>query len=113
MRRCTIARIQEPPMARCPRYYVAGVPCHVIQRGHNHRACFFGDADYAYYLECLKDAADKYGCAVHAYVLMTNHVHLLMTPSDRDGVSRVMQSVGRRYVQYVNSNRNRTGTLWE
>jgi putative transposase len=100
-------------MARKPRYYLAGFPCHVIQRGNNREPCFFADLDYVYYLDCLKDAASKYDCAVHAYVLMTNHVHLLMTPATPDGISRVMQSVGRRYVQYVNFSYKRTGTLWE
>jgi putative transposase len=100
-------------MARKPRYYLAGVPCHVIQRGNNREKCFFGEDDYRHYLDCLREACAKYGCVVHAYVLMPNHVHLLMTPKKRDGVSRVMQSVGRRYVQYVNAARGRTGTLWE
>lgn len=100
-------------MGRKPRYYLADVPCHIIQRGNNRQQCFFADDDYSYYLECLQHAAETYGCAVHAYVLMTNHVHLLMTPSDGVGISRVMQSVGRRYVQYVNHRQSRTGTLWE
>lgn len=100
-------------MPRKPRFSLAEVPCHVIQRGNNREPCFFVDLDYVYYLDCLKEASQKYGCAVHAYVLMTNHVHLLMTPRKRDGISRVMQSVGRRYVQYINFSYKRTGTLWE
>ncbi len=100
-------------MPRSPRIYLADVPCHVIQRGNNRQPCFFADLDYVYYLDCLKEASRKYRCAVHAYVLMTNHVHLLMTPHQRNGVSRLMQSVGRRYVQYVNFSYQRTGTLWE
>lgn len=100
-------------MPRKPRYYLGGVPCHVIQRGNNRQPCFFADSDYDYYLECLGDASRKYGCAIHAYVLMTNHLHLLITPKKRDGVSRAMQSVGRRYVQYINCSYKRTGTLWE
>ena len=100
-------------MPRKPRMYLPDVPCHVIQRGNNREATFFADDDYLFYLACLKDAVDRYGVAVHAYVLMTNHVHLLMTPDRQDGVSRVMQSVGRRYVQYVNRTYRRTGTLWE
>ncbi len=100
-------------MARKPRYYLADVPCHVIQRGNNREPCFFAEADYRYYLECLTDACRKYGCSVHAYVLMTNHVHLLVTPSRKDGISSVMQSVGRRYVQYINYSQGRSGTLWE
>lgn len=100
-------------MARKPRYYLADVPCHVIQRGNNREPCFMADLDYVYYLDCLKEASQKYDCAVHAYVLMTNHVHLLVTPRKRKGISRLMQSVGRRYVQYINYSYKRTGTLWE
>lgn len=100
-------------MARKPRYYLPDVPCHVIQRGNNRGACFFAETDYSFYLECLADACQKYGCAVHAYVLMTNHVHLLLTPRKRDSISAVMQSVGRRYVQHINFSLGRTGTLWE
>jgi len=100
-------------MPRKPRMYLAGVPCHVLQRGNNRAACFFTDDDYAFYLEVLTDACRRYRVDMHAYVLMTNHVHLLMTPQDVQGVSRVMQSVGRRYVQYVNKAYRRCGTLWE
>ncbi|MGB5199922.1 MAG: transposase [Sedimenticolaceae bacterium] len=100
-------------MPRKPRMYLAGVPCHIVQRGNNRAACFFTDDDYAFYLEVLADACRRYRVDVHAYVLMTNHVHLLMSPQAVDGVSRVMQSVGRRYVQYVNKQYRRCGTLWE
>lgn len=100
-------------MPRKPRMYLPGVPCHVIQRGNNRQASFFSAADQVFYLECLQDAARRYGVAVHAYVLMTNHVHLLATPVEADSISRTMQSIGRRYVQYVNLNYRRTGTLWE
>lgn len=100
-------------MARKPRINLPGMPYHVIQRGNNRQACFFAEEDYAFYLECLGDALEKYGCDLHAYVLMTNHVHLLITPETSDGVSKVMQSVGRRYVQYINYTYRRTGTLWE
>ncbi len=100
-------------MPRKPRMYLAGVPCHVVQRGNNRDSCFFTDDDYAFYLEVLADACRRYQVHVHAYVLMTNHVHLLLTPQTVDGVSRVMQSVGRRYVQYVNRTYRRCGTLWE
>jgi putative transposase len=100
-------------MPRKPRMYLAGVPCHVVQRGNNRAACFFADDDYAFYLEVLADACRRYRVQVHAYVLMTNHVHLLVSPQTVDGVSRVMQSVGRRYVQYVNKRYRRCGTLWE
>lgn len=100
-------------MPRKPRMYLAGVPCHVMQRGNNREACFFTDDNYAFYLDVLADACRRYRVHVHAYVLMTNHVHLLLTPQTVDGVSRVMQSVGRRYVQYVNRTYRRSGTLWE
>ena len=100
-------------MARLPRYALAGQPQHVIQRGNNRSPIFFAAEDYKFYLECLRDGCDRYDCAVHAYVLMTNHVHLLVTPKAADGISRLMQSVGRRYVQYVNFTYRRTGTLWE
>lgn len=100
-------------MPRLPRFNLVDVPQHVIQRGNNRQACFFEPDDYLFYLDCLKTAADNAGCDVHAYVLMTNHVHILATPRRDHAVSRMMQSVGRRYVQYVNKRNNRTGTLWE
>ena len=100
-------------MPRKPRMYLPDVPAHVIQRGNNRSACFFSDDDYRYYLNCLHEARQKYSVAVHAYVLMTNHVHLLMTPSDEKGISLTMQSIGRRYVQYINYTYRRCGTLWE
>ena len=100
-------------MPRKPRCYLSNVPCHVITRGNDRQACFFDTRDYQFYLEVLSDACERYKVALHAYVLMTNHVHLLMTPASEDGVSRVMQSVGRRYVQRINIKHRRTGTLWE
>ena len=100
-------------MPRKPRMYKPGMPCHVIQRGNNREASFFSDQDYQFYLECLYDASQKYGVLVHAYVLMTNHVHLLMTPLKVGSLSLTMQSIGRRYVQYINKEYRRTGTLWE
>lgn len=98
-------------MPRKPRYYLAGVPCYVLQRGHNREPCFAAPEDFRYHLQCLREACLKHGAAVHAYVLMTNHVHLLMTPDDGDGISRVLQTVGRRFVQYVNASYRRSGTL--
>jgi putative transposase len=100
-------------MARLPRIDLAGIPQHVIQRGNNRSACFFADADYAFYLECLSRAAARYECAIHAYVLMTNHVHLLVTPAGVGLVAHMMQSIGRSYVRYINGVYKRTGTLWE
>lgn len=100
-------------MPRKPRMYVPGIPCHVIQRGNYRDACFFTEEDYHFYLDCLQDACKANHVDVHAYVLMTNHVHLLMTPDSTEGISRVMQSLGRRYVQYINRTYQRCGTLWE
>ncbi len=100
-------------MARLPRFNLADVPQHVIQRGNNRQACFFEEQDYIVYLEKLAEYAKQYKVAIHAYVLMTNHVHLLMTPKTPTGISQLMQSLGRYYVRYVNIKYKRTGTLWE
>lgn len=100
-------------MARADRYFLPDQPLHVIQRGNNREAVFFAEDDYAGYREWLAAAAAENGCAVHAYVLMTNHVHLLVTPAAADSVPRTMQSLGRRYVRYINATYRRTGTLWE
>ena len=100
-------------MARLPRFFVRGYPLHVIQRGNNREDVFSEDADYHIYLEWLTEAANRHGCAIHAYVLMTNHVHLLLTPAHASSLPKTLQSLGRRYVQYVNRTYQRTGTLWE
>jgi putative transposase len=100
-------------MARLGRYFLPEQPLHVIQRGNNRQAIFFAAEDYARYRQWLGEAAAEYGLAVHAYVLMTNHVHLLATPARAESLPRVMQSLGRRYVRYVNAAYRRTGTLWE
>jgi putative transposase len=100
-------------MPRQPGPDLAGVPQHVEQRGNDRQACFFGDGDYRTYLTGLREAPLRYGCAVHAYVLMTNHVHLLLTPCATGCVSRMMQWLGRHYVGYGNARYRRTGTLWE
>ncbi len=100
-------------MARLPRYVLPGHPQHIIQRGNNRNAIFAADEDYAFYRKCLLQACIEHAVQVHAYVFMTNHVHLLMTPATKNGLSKVMQSVGRRYVQYFNYTYKRTGTLWE
>lgn len=100
-------------MARPRRLEPAGVPLHVIQRGNNRAACFFGDVDRLFYLKCLAEYGERRGCAVHAYALMTNHVHLLVTPASTGGVSLMLQDVGRRYVRTINQAQSRTGTLWE
>ena len=100
-------------MPRKPRFFLAGVPVHIVQRGSNRQLIFFDTADYRKYLGWLKEGSERYGCTIHAYVLMTNHVHLLATPGDADAVSRMMQYVGRRYVPYINHAYGRSGTLWE
>ena len=100
-------------MPRQRRLDLADIPQHVIQRGNDRRACFFTDVDYVRYLDELREITVREGCAVHAYVLMTNHVHLLMTPTEVGQVARVMQALGRRYVRFVNDRYHRTGTLWE
>lgn len=100
-------------MARLPRFTIIGQPQHVIQRGNNRQVIFKKKADYEFYLEKLKDAAEKHECDIHAYVLMTNHIHLLVTPHEENGISKMMQMIGRYYVQYFNNRYNRTGTLWE
>lgn len=100
-------------MPRKHRMYLPGVPAHVVQRGNNRAASFFHEDDYRFYLAALADALKRYRVELHAYVLMTNHVHLLMTLADTEGISRVMQHVGRLYVLYINRTYRRTGTLWE
>jgi putative transposase len=100
-------------MPRKPRFYVPGMPAHIVQRGNNRQACFFDDNDYLTYLDWLRESADKAGCQIHGYVLMTNHVHLLVTPARAQSIGQMLQSLGRRYVQYVNHTYGRTGTLWE
>ena len=87
-------------MARLGRYFLPDQPLHVIQRGNNREAIFFGPDDDARYRDWLAEAAASHGCAIHADVLMTNHVHLLVTPRAADSLPRTMQSLGRRYVRY-------------
>ena len=100
-------------MPRSLRVDLPGVAQHVMQRGNDRRPCFFVEIDYIRYLQDLREIARREGCAVHAYVLMTNHVHLLMTPGATGSIGRTMQALGRRYVRYVNDRHGRTGTLWE
>ena len=100
-------------MARLPRFFAPGIPLHVIQRGNNRQKLFSQITDYQVYLDWLKEAAQSHGCAIHAYVLMTNHVHFLVTPTHEDSLPKTFQSLGRRYVQYFNKTYERTGTLWE
>ena len=100
-------------MSRRPRLAVTDLPLHVVQRGNDRCTCFFQERDYRVYLEALYEACTRYGVLVHAYVLMTNQVHLLVTPRVQGAVSKAMQSVGARYMRYVNRSMARTGTLWE
>ena len=100
-------------MARLPRLTLPGYPHHVIQRGNNRQAIFATVADYRALLDLLEENAKQYEVAVHAYVLMSNHFHLLATPQTPDGLPKMMQAVGRSYVRYFNDAQKRTGTLWE
>ena len=100
-------------MARLPRFVHPGHPQHVILRGNNRARLFRTSSDYAFYLEKLQLACEKHDCAVHAYVLMTNHIHLLITPHTETGLSKAVQTVGRYYVQHYNHHYQRTGTLFE
>jgi len=100
-------------MARLPRLSVPGYPHHIIQRGNNRQAIFSSTADYILLLALLKENAQKFGVAVHAYVLMTNHFHILATPEQLNSLPLMMQAVGRSYVRYFNDAQHRSGTLWE
>jgi putative transposase len=100
-------------MARLPRLTLPGYPHHVIQRGNNRQAIFASVADYQVLLGLLRDNTEKFGVALHAYVLMTNHFHLLATPQTANALPQMMQAVGRSYVRYFNDSQGRTGTMWE
>jgi putative transposase len=100
-------------MPRQARLVVPDVALHVVQRGHDRRDCFRHDTDYLVYLSNLRDLCARTSCALHAYCLMTNHVHLLLTPRSEDGCARLMRGLGQRYVQYFNRRYARRGTLWE
>jgi len=100
-------------MPRRPRIILPGVSLHGIQRGNNRHACFYAEDDYLAYLGWLEEYARHSGCAIHAYVLMTNHVHVLLTPKSKESAGDLMKRLGQRYVQYVNRTYRRSGTLWE
>lgn len=100
-------------MARLPRPDLAGIPQHVVQRGNNRLPCFLDDDDRQHYLQCLLVALARFDCRLHAYVLMDNHVHLLLTPDEAGGVSRLMHTFARNYAGLFNRRHGRTGTLWE
>jgi len=100
-------------MARLKRLAPIDIPQHIIQRGNNRQACFADDQDMAFYASLLLEYSRKFSVSLHAWVFMTNHVHLLASPHADDGISNMMQSVGRRYVRYFNREYRRSGTLWE
>ena len=100
-------------MPRQSRFLLAGIAAHITQRGHNGADCFHHEGDYLLYLLHLRELAEKHACAVHAYCLMTNHVHLLLTPSSDQVCSGLMRDLGQRYVQYFNRRYGRIGTLWQ
>lgn len=100
-------------MPRTARLVVPETALHVVQRGHDRSDCFFEEADYLAYLVALTTYAARFGCSLHAYCLMTNHVHLLITPRDATGCALLMKHVSQRHARRINSRRGRTGTLWE
>ena len=100
-------------MARLPRLCPPGIAQHVIQRGNNSSVYFVSEQDFSAYTNWLNDYSQEFDVAIHAWVFMTNHVHLLVMPTTEEGVSSMMQALGRRYVRYFNHTYRRTGTLWE
>ena len=100
-------------MPRGPRLIVPHIAVHIVQRGHDRRDCFHQETDYLVYLANLRDQVARAGCALHAYCLMTNHIHLLLTPPEPDSCASLMRNLGQRYVQYFNRRYARSGTLWE
>ena len=100
-------------MPRQARFIVPDLALHVIQRGHNRNACFLHDTDRLVYLSSLAEMLRKTGCALHAYCLMTNHIHMLLTPPNGDACATLMRNLGQRYAQYFNRRYERTGALWE
>ncbi len=100
-------------MPRKPRFFLPGVPVHIVQRGHSRQEVFYEDNDYLAYLRWLKEGAERYKVDIHAYALMTNHIHILATALDTDGITRMMQYVGRYYVPYINRTYGTSGSIWE
>lgn len=100
-------------MARQARTVIPGQAMHVMVRGNNREVLFFDDADRKIYLDWLREAAKQFACSVHAFAMMPNHVHLLVTPSHANSLAKTMQSLGRRYAQYFNQKHHRSGTIWE
>lgn len=100
-------------MARLSRVVIPGIPHHVTQRGNGRQRTFFEEADYALYLDLLADAAERARSEVWAYCLMPNHVHIVLTPSDEDGLWRTFGELHRRYTGFINARRRMTGHLWQ
>jgi len=100
-------------MARHTRIVIPGQVHHIVHRGNNGQTIFFSEKDYDRFLDVLLESARASGCSVHAYVLMQNHIHLLVTPMQEDSLSTLVQGIGRKYVRYINRSYNRSGTLWE
>ncbi len=100
-------------MPRKRRFYIPAVPAHIVQRGNNRQPVFLDTEDFEVYLHWLNESVDAHGCALHAFVLMTNHVHLLLTPNTELAISQTIQQLGRKYVTYFNRRYSRSGTLWE
>lgn len=100
-------------MPRKPRFFLPNVPVHMIMRGNNRQAVFAEDDDYFAYRSWLREAVERYDCKIHAYVFMTNHVHLLLSAEEPANISKISQAVGRKYVPYFNHKYGKTGTLWE
>lgn len=100
-------------MPRRARLILPNVAVHVIQRGHNRQACFYQNTDYLTYLDWLHAYANECDCSIHAYVLMTNHVHILSTPARAESLGLMMKRLGQRYAQYINRRYERSGALWE
>jgi putative transposase len=100
-------------MARRARLLLAGAPLHIVQRGHNREACFFRQTDYLFYLNLLQDFSAQMNCPIHAYVLMTNHVHVLASFSMVTDIACMMKGVAQEYAQFVNRCHGRSGALWE
>ena len=100
-------------MPRRARMYIPELPYHIVQRGNNREPCFIEPENYHFYLELWKTLSKRYGVSIHAYCLMTNHIHFLVTPESETSISTTMKVVGSRYAQYINLKYKRTGTLWE
>jgi len=92
---------------------IAGIPYHIIHRGNNKQAVFFDDEDYSYFLELLEEGKEKYPIKIYSYILMTNHLHAMMEPKERESLPYFMRYVCAKYAQYINRHYNRSGTLWE